>query len=157
MKAILSMIVVSMWIVACGGDDDGIVDIGRSCSSAGECDHVCIVERGASVGQCSIECLVEADCPSFMDCITSSSTGERRCFDPGGLVVTSLIRLCEHACDDVDYFCSSSTITKVEADRCSDFCSAGSDAELESFIDCVGAEPRYTSVCPAATCVLDRI
>jgi hypothetical protein len=154
-----TMVMTIVWLGACGGGsgDDGIVDIGKPCSGADQCDEVCVVERGASVGQCSIACTDNSECPSFMDCIEGSSTGEMRCFDPGGLVVIPLDRQCEQTCDDVNYFCSDATIAEAETTQCIDFCRAATDPDREAFINCVGGEPRYTSACPAATCVLERI
>ena len=155
----MALSTIACLVMACGGDagHDEIIDIGKPCTAASDCDDVCTVARGASEGQCSIECAENSDCPSFMDCIESSSTGERRCFKPTGLVVTSLARLCDKQCHDVHYFCSSSVITELEHDECGQWCSGASDADMEAFIDCVSAQPRYESACPAAECVLDRI
>lgn len=148
-----------VFLSACDGGaaDDGIIDIGKTCTSPSDCDHVCVAAAGSSSGQCSIECSESSDCPSFMNCLTSSSTGDRRCFDPGGVIGRSLFSHCIAQCGDVEYFCSTNEITDAETSACGDFCAAMPDDELQRFIDCVDAEPRYQSACPAASCVLDRI
>ncbi len=152
-----------IWVIAvalasaCGSDTgDDIVDIGKTCVTASDCEHVCVgTPEGAR--QCSLACETSSDCPSFMDCIESSSTGERRCFDPGGLITRSPLRHCEVSCDDVGYFCSSGEISELEVQRCVAWCQEVSDSERDGLAECVNAAPRYTSACPASSCVLDRI
>jgi hypothetical protein len=140
---------------ACSGnaESDDIVDIGKSCNAASDCEHFCTVERGQAMGQCSIECETNRDCPSFMQCITGSSTGERRCFDPGGLVVAPLERFCLYACGDVNYFCSTAAISDADVAACDAWCDEAPDDELQQFIDCVNMSDRYESACPATECM----
>ncbi|MBA3456364.1 MAG: hypothetical protein H0T42_24905 [Deltaproteobacteria bacterium] len=150
--------ILTVCLLACGTEaSEEIIDIGKVCSAAADCEYVCTREQGAASGRCSIECDTESDCPSAMECVTSSSTGERRCFAVGGIVTGPVVGFCQQHCRDVDYFCSSSLITDVETNACVAWCSAATSTEAQAFIDCVDAEPRYLSACPAAECVLDRI
>ena len=153
---IRTLCVASLVVIlqACASEPAGdIIDIGKSCSAASDCEHVCVVERGQATGQCSLECQAESDCPSFMDCITSSSTGERRCFDPGGLVVSSLWVMCLDACGDANYFCSTDAITDADEAACDAWCGMATDTQRPQLIDCVNASDRYESACPATDCM----
>ena len=153
--ALIQTLSLALLLQACAGDaGSDIVDIGKSCSSASDCEHLCVGERGQPSGQCSIECDEESDCPSFMDCVTSSSTGERRCFDPGGLVAASLTVICTHACGDVNYFCSTDAVSDADEAACDTWCGDAADADMNAFIDCVNASQRYESACPATECML---
>ena len=148
-------LLVVPFIQACAGDPEGdIVDIGKSCSAASDCEHLCVAVSGQPTGQCSIQCVAETDCPSFMDCVTSSSTGDRRCFDPGGLVTSTLAVQCTRACGDVNYFCSSDAVTDADEAVCDAWCGSATDTERQQLIDCVNASERYESACPATECML---
>jgi len=139
--------------VGCGQPDgERIIDIGKGCDEARDCEHVCIHEVGEATGYCSIECLEPDDCPRDSDCIVSGLTGEQRCWPWEGSVGAD--QLCANQCFNVDYFCSTSEIGAADVDRCVDWCWNASDSEIEDFRACVAADPRYTSACPAADCVI---
>ncbi len=146
---------IALLAAACSSSADvTIVDIGKRCMAASDCEHLCVGSPGTTTGQCSIECSTDADCPSIAPC--EQTTSGNRCVATG-LVVSPIHVRCANACRDVDYFCTEETITTTITTACETWCSQATDGMRMDLIECVDSTPRYTTACPAASCVLERV